>query len=163
MVTRSPTVIASLMNAAAVMNKPPIVDRVARDRQRRLSVVVFKSHAGWNDVGCVVLATFDLPAKPPLVIGSPKPRLVVVDGGLDVRANQRQHPECVHARLLPATLCASLHNARPRAAGRDAVKFSSFRFYFGLSDDCWSVVSARRESCSVRSSDVARPSARTIW
>ena len=72
-VSRSPMVMASLTNAAAVTNSRRWCDGSLEMRLKRLSVVVDEPRAGGNDVRRVVLAAFDLGADLPLMVGASSP------------------------------------------------------------------------------------------
>ncbi len=66
---------------------------IARDGLKRPAAVVDEPDTGRNDRGQVMLALFELPADPPLVIGAQEPRPVVIDGPLGGRANERESAE----------------------------------------------------------------------
>ena len=73
-VSRSPTVTASLANARGRDELAAGDGRIAGDGLKRLPVVVDEPHTGRNDAGPVVLALFDLRADLPLVIGAEQRR-----------------------------------------------------------------------------------------
>ena len=113
-VSRSPIVRASLANAAAVTNTAAVVGRRGGDRLKRLPVVIDESDTARNDSRAVVLASFDLRADLPLVIGAKESRPIVAERRLDRRADERQRRRTVSGAPLvtPVTRSNRLRHRR---------------------------------------------------